>query len=105
MSDIVTVYSRDIYFTSERAKIVFSVFKLPHGAYYMRIGKHFYSYFDEAWIPTKEGITVPLNINTSAAMFDSLVDLLSVEETKHYLKRLMNDTARTESDEGDDSLQ
>lgn len=97
MSDIKQLYARDIYFPDHKNKIVFSVFKLPHGAYYMRLGKHFYSSFDEEWIPTKEGVTVPLNIHTSACLFDSLVDLLAVEEVKSYLGRAVNVSDETTS--------
>lgn len=90
MSEITQLLARDIYNIDERNKIVFSVFKIPTGQYYMRLAKHFFSTFDEGWIPTKEGISVPLNIYTSSCLFDSLVDILAIEEVKTYLKRAVN---------------
>ena len=90
-----TLLTRDVYFQDDRNKITLSVSKTPFGRYNIRLGKEFYSSFDEEWLHTKEGVSIPLNIYTTATLFDALVDILAIEEVKSYIKRLSD----VESDE------
>lgn len=97
MSDFKEILSRDIYFIDDRNKITMSVSKTPYGRYFLRLGKQFYSSFDDEWVFTKEGISIPYNIYTSATLFDSMVDILAIEEVKQYLKQLGDNSESNET--------
>ncbi len=50
--------------------------------YYVRIGKSYYDTLDEVWRPTKDGATIPLNIDTAQNLLKVLVGLLSIAESR-----------------------
>lgn len=50
--------------------------------YYVRIGKTYFDSLDEVWRPTKEGATIPLNVETGQALLKALVSLISIAESR-----------------------
>lgn len=50
--------------------------------YYVRLGKSYYDTLDEVWRPTKDGATIPLNIETGQALLKALTALISIAESR-----------------------
>ena len=62
-----------------QVKLVLSEFR---GVTYLSIRKYFLS-FDEGFVPSKEGISIPYEMASSYALLDALVDLCSSNETEN----------------------
>lgn len=62
--------------------------------YYLRIGKSFYDSMDETWRPTKDGATIPLNIESASGLALALCSLLSFAEAKGLLDDTVKQTIR-----------
>jgi hypothetical protein len=65
------------------------------GSEYLSIRKY-YMDFDGEWAPTKDGISVPLTIDTTTNLFKAIANILSQAETNdilHYaISRLSSET-------------
>ena len=48
--------------------------------------REYYLDFDENWQPTDKGITFPLSIPVTRELFIGLLEILSLEESKHLLE-------------------
>lgn len=57
----------------------------------------YYLGFEEDWLPTKEGFRIEATLETIAAVFDALVDLLSNEEVRVYVEKFIK-SIRNRSD-------
>ena len=55
------------------------------GVTYLGIRKYFLS-FDEGFVPSKEGISIPFEINSSFNLLDAMVDICSEEEAMQVIK-------------------
>ena len=44
-------------------------------------------YFEEEWKPTREGITMPIDFDNSRNLFEGLVEILSLAESKNILEQ------------------
>lgn len=51
---------------------------------YLQIRKYFLD-FDEEWHPTKEGVSMPLDLENSRELFRALVETLSLAESKDII--------------------
>lgn len=70
-------------------RLVVSEFK---GTEYLHIRKYFLSY-DEGFVPTKEGISMPATISSIYALLDGLIEICSYEESidavsKHFSDKI-----------------
>jgi len=65
-----------------QVKVVISEFR---GTTYLGIRKYFLS-FDEGYVPSKEGISIPLEINSSYALLEALLDICSEMEGVEAIK-------------------
>lgn len=63
-------------------RLTLSEFK---GVTYLGIRKYFLS-FDDGFVPSKEGISIPFEINSSFNLLDALVDICSDTESMMALK-------------------
>jgi hypothetical protein len=58
--------------------------------------RKYYRDFEGEWKPSKEGVNMPLTIENSKAMFEGLVEMLSLAESKQIIinnfKDLMEST-------------
>jgi hypothetical protein len=48
--------------------------------------RKYYLNFDEEWLPSKEGLTMPLDLENSRELFIGLVEILSLAESKSILE-------------------
>jgi hypothetical protein len=56
------------------------------GQEYIHI-RYYYLSFDEGWLPSKDGISIPMNIESVYALTDGLVEILSKEEILSIVNR------------------
>lgn len=61
------------------------------GKYYLGIRKWIID-IDDDWFPTKEGFTIPYNINTTSSLFSALTKILSKAEVLHEVLENINYT-------------
>lgn len=58
---------------------------------YLHIRKYYLD-FEENWLPTKEGVSMPLDIENIANLFSALVELLADAESKEILEEHFKET-------------
>ena len=71
---------------TEQVRLVINTFR---GVEYLSLRKYFLD-FEEEWLPSKEGITMPLDIENSRELFVGLVEILSLAESKSILESEFN---------------
>ena len=88
-------YSRIIHVKEsgdEQIRLVVNSFR---GNEYLHFRKYYLD-FEGEWQPSKEGISMPLDLTNSREMFSGLVEILSLTENKtevfEYFKDLIEDT-------------
>lgn len=89
------VYEKLIYQDDEKAmqyRLTVSVFR---GQYYLNIRKYFLS-FEDGYLPTKEGATIPLSISAVYNLFSGLYDIMAEAEAKELKQKLMEIDAENE---------
>lgn len=72
---------------TEQVRLVINTFR---GVEYISLRKYFLD-FEEEWLPSKEGITMPLDIDNSRELFVGLVEILSLAESKSILESEFKD--------------
>tara|TARA_R100000152_G_scaffold19863_1_gene12503 strand:+ start:826 stop:1122 length:297 start_codon:yes stop_codon:yes gene_type:complete len=78
-----TVYERVIREgDTEQVRLVINTFR---DIEYISLRKYYLD-FDEEWLPSKEGITMPLDLDNSRELFVGLVEILSLAESKNILE-------------------
>lgn len=86
------IYSRIIHATEEfQVRLTINRFR---GVEYMHLRKYYLD-FSEEWMPSKEGLAMPLDLNNSLELFIGLVEILSLAESKDVIlsnfKELLQD--------------
>ena len=78
-----TIYERVINETAtEQIRLVINTFR---GVEYISLRKYYLD-FDEEWLPSKEGITMPIDLENVQELFTGLVEILSLAESKSILE-------------------
>tara|TARA_Y100001972_G_scaffold120939_1_gene164212 strand:- start:594 stop:890 length:297 start_codon:yes stop_codon:yes gene_type:complete len=78
-----TVYEKVIQEAeTEQVRLVINTFR---GVEYMSLRKYYLN-FEEEWLPSKDGITMPLALENSRELFVGLVEVLSLAESKSILE-------------------
>ena len=72
---------------TEQVRLVINTFR---GVEYLSLRKYFLD-FNEEWLPSREGITMPLDIENSRELFVGLVEILSLAESKSILESEFKD--------------
>jgi len=67
---------------AEQVRLVINTFR---GVEYISLRKYYLN-FEEEWLPSKEGITMPLDLDNSRELFVGLVEILSLAESKSILE-------------------
>jgi hypothetical protein len=67
----------------EQIRLVVSTFR---DVEYLSLRKYYLD-FEEEWKPTKEGITMPIDFDNSRNLFEGLVEILSLAESKNILEQ------------------
>lgn len=86
------IYSRVIHSTEEfQVRLTINRFR---GVEYMHLRKYFLD-FSEEWMPSKDGVAMPLELENSRELFIGLVEILSLAESKDVIvsnfKELLQD--------------
>ena len=56
------------------------------GIEYLSLRKYYLDFYTEDWMPSKEGVTMPIDFNNSKELFSGLVEILSLAEAKDVIK-------------------
>lgn len=76
------IYSRIIHSTSDfQIRLTINRFR---GVEYLHVRKY-YMDFSEEWLPTKDGVSMPLDLSNSKELFIGLVEILSLAESKEVI--------------------
>ena len=78
-------YSRVIHYDETKEIQVRLTINTFRGIEYIHLRKY-YMDFNEAWLPTPEGVAMPLDFNNSRELFAGLIEILSLAESKSVLE-------------------
>src|SRR5210317_811689 len=67
----------------EQIRLVVNVFR---GTEYLSLRKYYLD-FNEEWLPSRNGITMPIDFDNTRNLFEGLVDILSLAESKTILEQ------------------
>lgn len=86
------IYSRIIHSTEEfQVRLTINRFR---GIEYLHLRKYFLD-FSEEWMPSKDGVAMPLELENSKELFIGLIEILSLAESKDVIisnfKELLQD--------------
>jgi|TARA_R110001592_G_scaffold258846_1_gene522651 hypothetical protein len=84
------VYEKLIHYNEEKHERVYLTVNSFRNIEYLHIRKYYLD-FDEEWKPTKDGIAIPIDFNNSKALFEGLVEILSISEVKTVLETHFKD--------------
>lgn len=56
--------------------------------------REYYLTFDEEWMPSTKGISIPLELETSKELFIGMSEIISLAESKQVLEQFFGDTIR-----------
>ena len=63
-------------------RLVINTFR---GVEYLSLRKYYLD-FEEEWLPSKEGISIPLDLGNTQELFTGLVEILSLAESKSIIE-------------------
>lgn len=63
--------------------------------YYLSIRKWFLG-FEEEWVPTKEGVSIPYNLDTVSCLFSALCSLMAEAEVLEDIGKHLIDKGKAE---------
>jgi len=78
------VYEKEIHYNENKHEKIFVMVNTFRGEEYLQIRKY-YQDFDEEWKPTRDGIAIRMDFDNTRALFESLVEILSISEVKDVL--------------------
>jgi len=77
------IYSRVLYETDDsQIRLTINEWR---DVEYLHVRKYYLD-FEENWLPSKDGVSMPLNIENSREMFIALVEIISLAESKSILE-------------------
>ena len=86
--DTPPIYEKSIQESStEQVRLVISHFR---GVEYISLRKYYLD-FDEEWKPSNQGITMPIDFENTRNLFEGLVEILSLAESKAILEEQFKD--------------
>ena len=65
-----------------QVRLVINTFR---GVEYLSLRKYYLD-FEEEWLPSKEGISIPLDLDNTQELFTGLVQILSLAESKSIIE-------------------
>ena len=65
-----------------QVRLVINTFR---GVEYLSLRKYYLD-FEEEWFPSKEGISIPLDLDNTQELFTGLVEILSLAESKSIIE-------------------
>ena len=67
---------------NQQIRLVINTFR---GIEYLSLRKYYLD-FEEEWLPSKEGISIPLDLDNTQELFTGLVEILSLAESKSIIE-------------------
>ena len=83
-------YSKIIHYDQVKEQQIRLTVNCFRGIEYLHLRKYYLD-FDEEWKPTPEGIAMPLDFDNSRNLFEGLVEILSLAESKNILEEHFKD--------------
>jgi hypothetical protein len=83
-------YSKIIHYDAAKEIQVRLTVNCFRGVEYLHLRKYYLD-FSEEWKPTPEGIAMPLDFDNSRNLFEGLVEILSLAESKGILEEHFKD--------------
>ena len=74
-------FSRIVHVSEDGAFQIRLTVNTFRGREYLHLRKYYLS-FEEDWLPTKDGIAMPLDLTNSYELFTGLVEILSLAESR-----------------------
>lgn len=82
------VYWRIIHETPDKqVRLVINEFR---GVEYLHL-REYYLDFDEVWLPSNKGVSMPLTFDNSRELFAGLLEILSLAESKELIAENMKE--------------
>ena len=85
------LYEKLIHYNEAKHEKVFLSIKTFREVEYLSIRKYYLD-FDEEWKPTKDGVSMVVDFENTRALFDGLVEILSLSEVKGILETHFKET-------------
>jgi hypothetical protein len=85
------LYEKLIHYNEAKHEKVYLSINTFRDVEYLSIRKYYLD-FDEEWKPTKDGVSMVLDFENSRALFDGLVEILSLSEVKGILQTHFKET-------------
>lgn len=83
------IYSRIIHSVDDFTQIRLTINRF-RSVEYMHIRKY-YMDFEGEWLPTKDGISMPLGITNSMELFSGLLEIISLAESQESVMNAFKD--------------
>jgi len=83
-------YSKIIHYDAGKEIQIRVTVNCFRGIEYLHLRKYYLD-FEEEWKPTPEGIAMPLDFDNSRNLFEGLVEILSLAESKGILEEHFKD--------------
>lgn len=93
MDDEELIYER-VIFSNEAGDIQYRLqVKFFYGKEWLHIRKFFLS-FQEEWVPTKEGFSIPFELASASNLFSACLEILSLNESRELILEHFNELFR-----------
>ena len=79
------LYEKLIHYNDAKHEKVFLTINTFRDVEYLSIRKYYLD-FDEEWKPTKDGVSMVVDFDNTRALFEGLVEILSLTEVKGILE-------------------
>ncbi len=79
------LYEKLIHYNEAKHEKVFLTINTFRDVEYLSIRKYYLD-FDEEWKPTKDGVSMVVDFDNTRALFEGLVEILSLTEVKGILE-------------------
>lgn len=83
-------YSKIIHYDAAKEIQVRLTINCFRGIEYLHLRKYYLD-FEEEWKPTPEGIAMPLDFDNSRNLFEGLIEILSLAESKEIIEEHFKD--------------
>ena len=84
------LYEKLIHYNEAKHEKIYLSVNTFRGTEYLSLRKYFQD-FDEEWKPSREGVTMPIDFTNSKALFEGLVEIISLAEAKDVLETHFKD--------------
>jgi hypothetical protein len=84
-------YERVIHYDAVKELQVRLTVSEFRGIEYISLRKYFLDFFTEEWMPSKEGVTMPIDLSNSRELFIGLTEILSLAESKEVIEENFTD--------------